>query len=106
MRSARIGDRFEHVGETVQAGFAQQGLGLLMAQGRKDTLACDTLHERLLLERRVGLIPLSSLLCEAPLNNNSQALNYWQTFSATVLSGQHKQKNDHEDIHVYRCPGK
>src|SRR5260221_13058257 len=78
MRSARVGHRFEQVGKTLQGGFAQQALGLLFAERREDTLACDTIHERRLLERRVGLLSLSYLSWEASLSNNSQALGRWE----------------------------
>jgi hypothetical protein len=74
MRSARVGYRFEQPGKTLQGSFGQQALGLLFAERRQNALAWDTIHERRLLERRVGLLSLSYLSCEAPLSNTSQAL--------------------------------
>ena len=74
MPPARIGHRFQQLGQTMQSSFAQQALGLLFTESREDTLACDTIHERRLLERRVGLLSLSYLSWEASLSNNSQAL--------------------------------
>src|SRR2546422_7867454 len=74
MPPARIGHRFQQLGQTMQSGFGQQALGLLFTESREDTLACDTIHERRLLERRVGLLSLSYLSWEASLSNNSQAL--------------------------------
>src|SRR5437016_4930066 len=75
MPPARIGHRFQQLGQTMQSGFGQQALGLLFTESREDTLACDTIHERRLLERRVGLLSLSYLSWEASLSNNSQALH-------------------------------
>src|SRR5438132_7819265 len=77
MPPARIGHRFQQLGQTMQSSFAQQALGLLFTESREDTLACDTIHERRLLERRVGLLSLSYLSWEASLSNNSQALTMW-----------------------------
>src|SRR6266404_5205499 len=81
MPPARIGHRFQQLGQTMQSGFGQQALGLLFTESREDTLACDTIHERRLLERRVGLLSLSYLSWEASLSNNSQALTVNQRLS-------------------------
>jgi hypothetical protein len=74
MGSAWIRHRFEDLSEALDGGFGQQALGLLWTEGREHTLSCDTIHGRLLLETRFGLLSLSYLLWEASLSNNSQAL--------------------------------
>src|SRR5579859_4496071 len=74
MPAARIRHRFHQFGQAMQAGFCQQVVTLLLAKRRENTAMCDTIHERLLLEIRVVVIPLSYLSGEVSLSNNSQAL--------------------------------
>jgi len=52
MPAARIRHGFQQVSQAVQAGLGEQAIRLLAAESREDTLACDTLHERQLLETR------------------------------------------------------
>src|SRR5215469_17172825 len=92
MPPARIGHRFEQLGQALESSCGKPALGLLLIEGGEDALACDPIHGRLLLETRWGLLSLASLSWEAPLSNHSQALTLSQGMRASI---------PHE--HVVRC---
>src|SRR5438874_2479290 len=101
MPPARIGHRFQQLGQTMQSSFGKPALGLLLTESREDTLACDTIHERRLLERRVGLLSLSYLSWEASLSNHSQALQQKSVLFLIINIGHQLPC----DVHAYQKGG-